>query len=151
VTSPGPEDLARAAYEAHRGAQSRPLPPWEDITEDDRQAWRAAVSAAFQVSTTRKTAAEAVAVRALVIQVGDQRHDFRAEFIAGRQGTLVISDEFASGQHARFRISRGGWYVDDLRSTNGTWLNGRRIHTAQWLKRGDKIGIGHAVITVLSA
>ena len=90
----------------------------------------------FQASTTRKTAAEAVAVRALVIQVGDQRHDFRAEFIAGRQGTLVISDEFASGQHARFRISRGGWYVDDLRSTNGTWLNGRRIHTAQWLKEG---------------
>ncbi len=45
MTSPGPEDLSRRAYEAHRSASSASLPSWEDITEDERQSWRAAVSA----------------------------------------------------------------------------------------------------------
>jgi len=149
---PGPEDLARAAYEAHRAAHSRPLPPWDDITKPDRQGWRAAVSAvADEAHTDKKTASESIVHRSLLIQVGDRRHNFRAEFTAGRHGTLVISDDFASGHHARFSTSRGGWYVEDLGPTNGTWLNGRRIHTAQWLKRGDKVGIGHTLLIVVSA
>ncbi|MGH3149875.1 MAG: FHA domain-containing protein, partial [Streptosporangiaceae bacterium] len=42
------------------------------------------------------------------------------------------------------------WYVEDLNSTNGTFLNNRRIFSAQRLKRGDKVKIGRTVITVLS-
>jgi pSer/pThr/pTyr-binding forkhead associated (FHA) protein len=152
VTGPTPEQLARTAYEAHRAAHSRPLPAWEDLPEDDRQAWRAAVSAvADQRGRTSKTMAEAVPARALVVQIEGQRHDFTAEFTAGRHGTLIISDEFASSHHARFSTTRGLWCVEDLGSTNGTWLNGRRILGAQWLKKGDKIGIGHTVMTVVSA
>jgi hypothetical protein len=53
VTSTGLEHLARTAYEAHRRAHSTPLPPWEDVTEQEQQAWRAAVSAiAVQVGGT---------------------------------------------------------------------------------------------------
>ncbi len=74
-----------------------------------------------------------------------------AEFTAGRQGTLVIGDDFASTHYARFTIAHGLWYVEDLGSTNGTWLNGRRIHAAQRLKKGDKIWVGHTVISVVSA
>jgi pSer/pThr/pTyr-binding forkhead associated (FHA) protein len=125
---------------------------WEDISEHDRQVWRAAVAAvADQTGRGSKTVADALPSQSLLIQVGDQRHTFRAEFTAGRQGTLVIGDEFASGHHARFTASRGRWYVEDLGSTNGTWLNGRRIHAAQWLKKGDKIWIGHTLMTVVSA
>jgi len=43
------------------------------------------------------------------------------------------------------------WYVDDLGSTNGTVLNGRRIRGSQLLRKRDKIRIGHTVITVVSA
>ena len=80
-----------------------------------------------------------------------QRHIVQAGFTVGRQGTLVLSDEFASGHHARFTTAHGLWYVEDLGSTNGTWLNGRRIHAPQRLKKGDKIKIGHTIMTVMSA
>lgn len=96
------------------------------------------------------TVVEAPPTRSLLIQVGDQRHSFHGEFTAGREGTLVISDDFASGHHARFTTAHGRWYVEDLGSTNGTRLNGRRIRAAQWLKKGDKIWIGHTVMIVVS-
>ncbi len=89
--------------------------------------------------------------KSLVIQIGDQRHTFGTDFTVGREGSLVIDDDFASGQHARFQTVRGLWYVQDLGSTNGTLLNGRRILAAQLLKKRDKIKIGHTVMTVVSA
>ena len=149
VTSSGLEHLARTAYEAHRGAQSRSLPPWEDVAEQEQQAWRAAVSAV--AAQTGSTLVETTPTRFLLIQAGDQRHTFHADFTTGRQGNLVISDEFASSRHARFQFAHGLWYVEDLGSTNGTWLNGRRIHSPQRLKKGDKIKIGHTVMTVVSS
>ena len=95
---------------------------------------------------TGSTIVEAAAPnRSLLIQAGEQRHTFHANFTTGRQGTLAISDEFASSRHARFQIAHGLWYVEDLGSTNGTWLNGRRFRAPQHLKKGDKIrltGIG---------
>jgi len=90
----------------------------------------------------------AVPARALLIKIADRSHTFDAEFTVGREGSLIVDDEFASGRHARFQVSRGRWYVEDLGSTNGTWLNGRRIQATQWLKKGDKIRIGHTVMTV---
>jgi pSer/pThr/pTyr-binding forkhead associated (FHA) protein len=142
------DSLARTAYEAHRGAHSGTLPPWEDTTEPEQQAWRAAVSAV--AGQTGVTLTDAVPPQSLVIKAGDQDHIFHTNFTAGRQGTLVINDDFASGHHARFKVARDLWYVEDLGSTNGTWLNGRRIHAAQLLKKGDKIKIGHVVLIVLS-
>lgn len=148
MTTTGPEPLARTAYEAHRAAHPAPLPPWEDIAEPDRQAWRAAMSAVAPQGG--KTVAEAAPAQSLVIQAADERLVFFGDFLAGRQGLLVIRDEFASGQHARFTTAHGLWYVEDLGSTNGTWLNGRRIHASQRLKKGDKIKIGRTVVTVVS-
>jgi len=148
VTSPGLERLARTAYEAHRGAYPTSLPPWEDVTEQEKQAWKAAVSAV--AGQTGITLPEMAVTQSLLIQAGDQRHMFHAEFTAGRQGTLAISDEFASNQHARFTTAHGLWYIEDLGSTNGTWLNRRRIHGTQRLKKGDKIKIGRTVMTVVS-
>ncbi len=143
------ERLAQTAYEAHRDACTEPLPAWEDATEQEQQAWRAAVSVV--AAQTGKTLSEAVHTRSLVIQTGDQRESFDADFTVGRQGELVINDDFASGRHARFRLVHGIWYVQDLGSTNGTSLNGLRIHANQRLKKGDKIRIGHTVMIVVSA
>jgi predicted component of type VI protein secretion system len=98
-----------------------------------------------------RTRSDAAPSHSLQIQTGDQRHVFHTQFTAGRQGTLVISDDFASGQHARFQTARGLWYLEDLGSTNGTWLNGRRVHAPQLLKKGDRITIGHTVMIVVAA
>jgi pSer/pThr/pTyr-binding forkhead associated (FHA) protein len=142
------ERLAQTAYEAHRGAHTEPLPAWEDAAEQEQQAWMVAVSAV--TTQTGKTSSDAPRARPLVIQTGDQRQSFDADFTVGRQGELVITDEFASGRHARFRLVRGLWYVQDLGSTNGTSLNGLRIHANQLLRKGDKIRIGQTVMVVVS-
>ena len=151
MTSIGLEHLARTAYEAHRGAHTGSLPPWEDTTEQEQQAWKAAVSAVAGQTGVTLTDVGAIPTQTLLVQAGDQRHTFHTDFIAGRQGALAIDDEYASNHHARFQIAHGLWYVKDLGSTNGTSLNGRRIHAAQRLKKGDKIKIGHTVVTVVSA
>lgn len=147
MTSPI-ERLAQTAYEAHRGANTEPLPVWEDATEEEQHAWMVAVSAV--TTQTGKTTSEASRTRPLVIQTGDQRQSFDNDFTVGRQGELVIDDEFASGRHARFRLVRGLWYVQDLGSTNGTSLNGLRIHANQLLRKGDKVRIGRTVMVVVS-
>ena len=149
MSSSGLERLARTAYEAHRGAQPTPLPPWEGTTEQEQRAWLAAVSAI--AAQTGGTVAEAAPTREIVIQVGDQRHSFGTTFTVGRQGNIVITDEFASSHHARFQVAHGIWFIEDLGSTNGTWLNGRRFRAPQHLNRGDKVKIGRTVITVVSA
>jgi pSer/pThr/pTyr-binding forkhead associated (FHA) protein len=142
------DSLARTAYEAHRDAHPGALPAWEDTPEPEQQAWRAAVSAV--AGQTGVTLAEVSSRQSLVMRAGGREHTFYTNFTAGRQGTLVIGDDFASGHHARFQTAHGQWYVEDLGSTNGTWLNGRRINAAQRLKKGDKIRIGHTVMIVMS-
>jgi pSer/pThr/pTyr-binding forkhead associated (FHA) protein len=149
VTGTDLDRLARTAYEAHRGAQSGPLPPWDEITAQEKEAWRAAVSAVTGQGDVTLT--ETGSVQSIVVQVGGQTHVFHKEFTAGRQGSLVITDEHASGQHCLFQPAHGYWYVEDLNSTNGTWLNGRRIFNAQRLKKGDKVRIGRTTIAVAAA
>jgi pSer/pThr/pTyr-binding forkhead associated (FHA) protein len=142
------ESLARTAYEAHREAHPGIRPAWEETPEPERQAWRAAVSAV--AGQTGVTLTEAAPTHSLVIQAGGQEHTFHTNFTVGRHGTLPVIDDFASGQHARFRLAHQLWYLEDLDSRNGTWLNGRRIGGPQPVRKGDKIKIGHAVMTIVA-
>jgi hypothetical protein len=55
---------------------------------------------------------------------------------------IRVEDQFASSAHARI-FSRGDFmYVEDMGSTNGTYLNGRQIRAAERLKMADVIRIG---------
>jgi hypothetical protein len=55
---------------------------------------------------------------------------------------IRVDDPFASSAHARI-FSRGDFmYVEDMGSTNGTYLNGRELRTAERLKMADVIRIG---------
>jgi pSer/pThr/pTyr-binding forkhead associated (FHA) protein len=149
VTSIDLKVLARIAYDAYRGAQQGPVPRWDDIPDTEQKAWRAAVSAVN--SHGEATLADLGPTPSLVVQAGKQTHVFSTDFTAGRQGNLALGDDHASNHHARFQFAHGAWYVEDLSSTNGTWLNGRRMFAAQRLKKGDKIKIGRTVIQVVSA
>jgi pSer/pThr/pTyr-binding forkhead associated (FHA) protein len=143
------EVFVRAAYEAYRKAQKGTVPRWDDISETEQQAWRAAVSAVR--SSGDATLTDAGPTPSLVVQVAGQTQVFSTDFTAGRQGSLVVRDDHASNHHARFQFAHSAWYVEDLNSTNGTWLNGRRMFSAQRLKKNDKVRIGRTTILVVSA
>ena len=51
-------------------------------------------------------------------------------------------DEFASARHARVEPRRDGVWVEDIGSTNGTYVNGARIAKPRRLKPGDVIRVG---------
>lgn len=140
--------LARTAYEAHRGALSGSGPPWDEAGDEEQHAWMVVVQTVIGQGDV--TIAEGGPNQALVLNAEDQTYVFRNQFIAGRQGNLPVTDEHASNHHALFQSAHNLWYVEDLESTNGTYLNGRRIYASQRLKKGDKIRIGRTVITVVS-
>jgi hypothetical protein len=58
------------------------------------------------------------------------------------QMDIQIDDPFASGRHARIYERDGVFYVEDAGSTNGTYLNGRRLEAQQPLGPDDSIRIG---------
>jgi len=74
----------------------------------------------------------------------------KPELTVGRvQGNdIVLSKRNVSKQHARLTLNGEHAVVVDLNSTNGTWVNGRKITTPQSLKHGDKIYIADFIITV---
>ena len=148
VASTDLDRLAQTAYEAHRSAQPGSLPTWEETSAQEKGAWRAAVSAV--TGPGESTLTDTPSTKAIIIQAGGQTHTFHTEFTAGRQGSLVINDDHASSHHALFQPAHGYWFVEDLGSTNGTWLNNRRIFSAQRLKRGDKVKIGRTLIVIVS-
>jgi hypothetical protein len=53
-----------------------------------------------------------------------------------------IEDSYASGRHARLYDRDGHVYIEDMNSTNGTYVNGRRLGTQQLLRPRDRIRIG---------
>ncbi|WP_017595407.1 FHA domain-containing protein FhaB/FipA [Nocardiopsis potens] len=60
--------------------------------------------------------------------------------------TLVISDDYASGRHARVFSDQGKWIVEDLGSTNGTYLGQQRLTHPQPISVGQPIRIGKTVL-----
>jgi hypothetical protein len=58
------------------------------------------------------------------------------------QMDIQIDDPFASGRHARIYERDGIFYVEDAGSTNGTYLNGRRLDGQRPLEPDDSIRIG---------
>jgi pSer/pThr/pTyr-binding forkhead associated (FHA) protein len=58
---------------------------------------------------------------------------------------VVLSDDSVSGQHCRIRPEAGHFALHDLESTNGTFVNGRRVGRHQ-LAEGDVIRIGETSI-----
>jgi hypothetical protein len=72
------------------------------------------------------------------------RFDVGAGATLGRSGgaDINVDDPFASSAHARI-FQRGDYmYLEDMGSTNGTYLNGRQVRAAERLKVADTIRIG---------
>ncbi len=66
----------------------------------------------------------------------------RSGITAGRQGDLKIQHASVSKKHAAFHLKGGTLLVEDLGSTNGTWINRERISSVRELKSGDTLHLG---------
>lgn len=84
----------------------------------------------------------------------ERRESFdRTEINVGRvQGNeLMLPKGNVSKRHARLLFRDGRFIVTDLKSTNGTYVNGRKISQATIVREGDKIYIGDFVLRIESA
>ncbi|CAB4835730.1 MAG: FHA domain-containing protein [Actinobacteria bacterium] len=71
-----------------------------------------------------------------------------AQVTIGRapDSTVVIDDDYASSRHARVYPSEGAWVVEDLGSTNGTWIDRTRITTPTVLPVGVPLRVGRTTL-----
>ncbi len=59
---------------------------------------------------------------------------------------LAIDDTYVSQQHARVFAKDGAWFVEDLGSTNGTYVNDQRLSAPAMVQAGDKVRVGTTVM-----
>lgn len=71
----------------------------------------------------------------------------RKEIRIGRapNSDFVIDDDYASSQHAKLQRNDDGWTIQDLNSTNGTYVDGQRIGAPVLVKAEMQVRIGKTI------
>lgn len=84
---------------------------------------------------------------------GEQQLLVDRELLAGREAScdLLLDQGQASRHHAKLKPATDGVWVEDLQSTNGTFVNEARISAATLIKVGDELRIGPARFKVIPA
>jgi pSer/pThr/pTyr-binding forkhead associated (FHA) protein len=77
----------------------------------------------------------------------------RAVSAIGRteENDIVIDDESVSSSHATLLLKAGAWYVVDLRSANGTYVDGYRVAAERMLSAGSVLTIGQVKMIFMPA
>jgi hypothetical protein len=93
----------------------------------------------------RIDAGKLVVIKSPALAEGDERVLDSAPLTLGRSSRNDVDlgrDEYASSDHARIEPRRDGVWLQDVGSTNGTYLNGTRVTKAKRLSPGDVVRIG---------
>lgn len=61
---------------------------------------------------------------------------------------LIIDDEYSSNYHARLSRNGDQWFLEDLGSTNGTFIENSRVHSSTTVQTRDPIRIGKTIFTL---
>ncbi len=82
--------------------------------------------------------------------VAEERQLLPGSIVMGRSSAcdLVLVDSGVSREHARIDIDGNGVTIHDLKSRNGTWVNGEQTSGAR-LEAGDEIGIGRLTLVLM--
>ena len=74
------------------------------------------------------------------------------EIIVGRSSELdmVLVEDMVSRKHAKIQLQADGIWIEDLASTNGTFVNGEKIKRAK-LKEGDRVLFGTSILKVIAS
>ena len=72
----------------------------------------------------------------------------QAPILVGRapECTLVLEDDYVSGRHARLSLQQGVWVLEDLGSTNGTFLGRTKVEAPTPVEPGTHVRIGRTVL-----
>ena len=75
----------------------------------------------------------------------------RSDLTIGRKegNSIVLLDQHVSGNHAEIIVRNNKLYLGDLHSTNGTFLNGKKISGKVQLSNKDEIKIGKAIFKIV--
>ncbi len=73
-----------------------------------------------------------------------KRYMIYGKALVGRNKScdIVLREKYISGEHARIWFEKGEWYLEDLGSRNGTYINGQRIRNTVILDARDEIAFG---------
>jgi hypothetical protein len=131
------------------GAGTAPAPlPVEQGDHGNTMVYSAAARVQEPLRQERAAVAAVRAPRAFVVAEGKRMPVPAAGAVIGRsrECDIVLADANVSRRHAEFRWMGGtpgtGWTVDDLGSTNGVRVNGRRIQGPTEVAGGDRIELG---------
>jgi predicted component of type VI protein secretion system len=67
----------------------------------------------------------------------------------GKANDIVLDDNQVSTNHCELVLENGEIRINDLRSTNGTWVNGVTIYGSRKLETGDVLTIGRVKLRIL--
>lgn len=66
------------------------------------------------------------------------------------EADVSLNDTFLSAEHARLELQNGVWSLDDLNSTNGTFLNGFEVRAASEVHDGDIVRVGRVELKLVA-
>jgi len=98
-----------------------------------------------------RTAAKRTVAHLRVVEPAEQRgrtYDVADELTIGRAAgcQIPLEDSYASQLHARVFRRNGDLLVEDLGSTNGTFLNRKKVDSAVPIRKGDRLQVGKTVL-----
>lgn len=92
-------------------------------------------------------------IRLVNHNIGDEplSHEFVVpEVVVGREEScdLILDEKTVSAEHARLSYHHGNWWVEDLHSRNGTFLNQELLAAQAVLTSGDELQVGQVKLRI---